>query len=43
MVLGTYYLTYGPSATELEEMDPASIEPRPHRFRCHPDDAGRTD
>ncbi|MGH2909934.1 MAG: DNA-directed RNA polymerase subunit beta' [Solirubrobacteraceae bacterium] len=33
MVLGTYYLTYGPSATELEEMDPASIEPRPHRFR----------
>jgi DNA-directed RNA polymerase subunit beta' len=33
MVLGTYYLTYGPSEAELNETDPASIEPRPHRFR----------
>ncbi len=31
MVLGTYYLTYGPSETELAEMDPNSIEPAPAR------------
>ncbi len=33
MVLGTYYLTYGPSEAELAEMDPNSLEPRPHVFR----------
>jgi DNA-directed RNA polymerase subunit beta' len=33
MVLGTYYLTYGPSAKELEETDPATLDPRPHVFR----------
>jgi DNA-directed RNA polymerase subunit beta' len=33
MVLGTYYLTYGPSEAELNETDPASLDPRPHRFR----------
>ncbi|HEY3772998.1 MAG TPA: DNA-directed RNA polymerase subunit beta' [Solirubrobacteraceae bacterium] len=33
MVLGTYYLTYGPSETELAEMDPNTLDPRPHVFR----------
>ncbi|MBV9836915.1 MAG: DNA-directed RNA polymerase subunit beta', partial [Solirubrobacterales bacterium] len=33
MVLGAYYLTYGPDATELEKIDPASYDPRPHVFR----------
>ncbi len=33
MVLGAYYLTYGPDAKELAEMDPATREPRPHVFR----------
>ena len=33
MVLGTYYLTYGPSETELAEMDPNTLDPKPHVFR----------
>ena len=33
MVLGAYYLTYGPDAKELAEMNPASVTPRPHVFR----------
>jgi len=33
MVLGAYYLTYGPEPDELEQIDPASVEPRPHVFR----------
>src|ERR1700752_1292538 len=33
MVLGIYYLTYGPDAKELAEIDPASQDPRPHVFR----------
>ncbi len=33
MVLGAYYLTYGPDSSELEKMDPADCEPRPHVFR----------
>jgi len=33
MVLGAYYLTYGPDAEELEKLDPASCNPRPHVFR----------
>jgi DNA-directed RNA polymerase subunit beta' len=33
MVLGTYYLTYGPSEQELAKMDPNSLDPRPHVFR----------
>ncbi len=33
MVLGAYYLTYGPDASELEKIDPATHEPRPHVFR----------
>ncbi|HET9073729.1 MAG TPA: DNA-directed RNA polymerase subunit beta', partial [Solirubrobacteraceae bacterium] len=33
MVLGAYYLTYGPDAEELEKIDPAKHEPRPHVFR----------
>ena len=33
MVLGAYYLTYGPGESELAEMDPASVRPRPHVFR----------
>jgi DNA-directed RNA polymerase subunit beta' len=33
MVLGAYYLTYGQDGEELEQLDPASVEPRPHRFR----------
>src|SRR6201993_219688 len=33
MVLGAYYLTYGPDAKELAEIDPAQQDPRPHVFR----------
>jgi DNA-directed RNA polymerase subunit beta' len=33
MVLGVYYLTYGPSGEELEKMDPSKAKPRPHVFR----------
>src|SRR5205807_4309775 len=33
MVLGAYYLTYGPDASELAKLDPASCEPRPHVYR----------
>ncbi len=37
MVLGAYYLTYGPSEDELAKMDPSKIEPRPHVFRTAPE------
>jgi DNA-directed RNA polymerase subunit beta' len=33
MILGAYYLTYGPEAEELEKIDPATHEPRPHAYR----------
>jgi DNA-directed RNA polymerase subunit beta' len=33
MVLGAYYLTYGPDGTELEKLNPAECEPRPHVYR----------
>ena len=33
MVLGTYYLTYGPDASELEQIDPATYEGDIHTFR----------
>ncbi len=33
MILGAYYLTYGPEAAELAEIDPAKHEPRPHVYR----------
>src|ERR687883_457223 len=33
MVLGTYYLTYGPEAEELDKLDPATHEPKVHVFR----------
>jgi DNA-directed RNA polymerase subunit beta' len=33
MVLGAYYLTYGPEGKALEEIDPATQDPRPHVFR----------
>ncbi len=33
MVLGAYYLTYGPDGEELAKIDPAKHEPRPHVFR----------
>ena len=33
MVLGAYYLTYGPDVTELAKIDPATHDPRPHVFR----------
>jgi DNA-directed RNA polymerase subunit beta' len=33
MVLGAFYLTYGPEASELEQLDPATHQPRPHVFR----------
>jgi DNA-directed RNA polymerase subunit beta' len=33
MVLGAFYLTYGPEAGELEGIDPAKHDPRPHVFR----------
>jgi DNA-directed RNA polymerase subunit beta' len=33
MILGAYYLTYGPDAEELAKIDRATHEPRPHVFR----------
>ncbi|MDP9400296.1 MAG: DNA-directed RNA polymerase subunit beta' [Actinomycetota bacterium] len=33
MVLGAYYLTYGPEPRALEAIDPATHQPRPHVFR----------
>ncbi|MGO9975762.1 MAG: DNA-directed RNA polymerase subunit beta', partial [Solirubrobacteraceae bacterium] len=33
MVLGAYYLTYGPQAAALEKIDPSTHEPRPHVYR----------
>jgi DNA-directed RNA polymerase subunit beta' len=33
MILGAYYLTYGPEADELGKIDPATHTPRPHVFR----------
>src|SRR5207249_2818859 len=33
MVLGAYYLTYGPDQEELAKIDPSSHQPRPHVFR----------
>jgi len=33
MVLGAYYLTYGPEVQELADVDPATHTPRPHVFR----------
>ncbi len=33
MILGAYYLTYGLEAEELETIDPATHEPKPHVFR----------
>src|SRR5205807_7061128 len=33
MILGAYYLTYGPDAEDLAKIDRATHEPRPHVFR----------
>ena len=33
MILGAYYLTYGPEADELAKIDRTKHEPRPHVFR----------
>jgi DNA-directed RNA polymerase subunit beta' len=33
MVLGAYYLTYGPDGSELAKIDPATHDPRPHVYR----------
>jgi DNA-directed RNA polymerase subunit beta' len=33
MILGAYYLTYGPDAEELAKIDPARHTPRPHVYR----------
>jgi DNA-directed RNA polymerase subunit beta' len=33
MILGAYYLTYGPEESELEGLDPAACDPRPKVFR----------
>ncbi|HVC14789.1 MAG TPA: DNA-directed RNA polymerase subunit beta', partial [Acidimicrobiales bacterium] len=33
MILGAYYLTYGPEPEELVKIDRATHEPRPHVFR----------
>jgi DNA-directed RNA polymerase subunit beta' len=33
MILGAYYLTYGPEADELSQIDRTKYEPRPHVFR----------
>jgi DNA-directed RNA polymerase subunit beta' len=33
MILGAYYLTYGPEAQELGMIEPAKYNPRPHVFR----------
>jgi len=33
MVLGAYYLTYGPEPEELAKIDPLTHDPRPHVYR----------
>src|SRR3982075_4178812 len=33
MILGAYYLTYGPESDELAKIDRATHDPRPHVFR----------
>ncbi len=33
MVLGAYYLTYGPDADKLAKIDPSTHQPRPHTYR----------
>src|ERR1700722_13705880 len=33
MVLGAYYLTYGPDAADLAKIDPSTADPRPHVYR----------
>ncbi|HEY4281206.1 MAG TPA: DNA-directed RNA polymerase subunit beta' [Conexibacter sp.] len=33
MILGAYYLTYGPEESELAKIDPATAAPRPHVYR----------
>ena len=33
MVLGAYYLTYGPDAATLVKIDPSTHQPRPHTYR----------
>ncbi len=33
MVLGAYYLTYGPDETALAQIDPATHDPKPHVYR----------
>jgi DNA-directed RNA polymerase subunit beta' len=33
MILGAYYLTYGPDEEELAKLDPATHQPRPHVYR----------
>jgi DNA-directed RNA polymerase subunit beta' len=33
MILGAYYLTYGPDEAELAKIDPARESPRPHVYR----------
>ena len=33
MILGTYYLTYGPEGDELAAIDPETFEPKVHVFR----------
>jgi DNA-directed RNA polymerase subunit beta' len=33
MVLGAYYLTYGPDSSELAKIDPANHDPLPHVYR----------
>ena len=33
MVLGAYYLTYGPEPEQLQKIDPATADPRPHVYR----------
>ncbi len=33
MILGAYYLTYGPEADELAQIDRTKYKPRPHVFR----------
>src|SRR6185437_3107815 len=33
MILGAYYLTYGPDADDLAKIDRAKYDPRPHVFR----------
>jgi len=33
MVLGVYYLTYGPDPADLAKIDPDKVKPRPHVYR----------